>query len=768
MSVITPKIEMGLPLSPLELSPVLWLRTDSFAGLADGADVTGWVDSSGNGRHLDVSVGAQTYYKDVVNGRPAIWFDDDGYLYADNFQVLFKDIDDPANVGHYIMFTVALVTAGHVAKDVLWATDGGLKRGQWVDEDDYLVTRAWDGSPDAAQGDKIMAGAWHLFVSEYDGTNVQHYEDNVDAPADQAASGAQLFVNEEFFLGGEVIDGNYLKGYIAEHIIFPTGAMTVENRRRLAWYFERRFRLETGSTPPATEWTDVSEDVVSSVSCGWGVHGDGPKDRLAEPGTMSFSLDNSMNNSDGTRGYYSPGHGVAVRTGFGIGADVRLSLTHELHGTKVKWVGTVESAKPLPGVKDPRTVVKCVDWMEEARAAKLSGLPVQVDTQSDALFATVVAAMDAQPPGGTSIASGSDEYPYALDNAQDEKSKVSSELLKIMLSEYGIAYVDAGVLYFEGRRRRGGAGSVRLALDETNIVKLGVTHGRGDILNRIQVSIHPRRVDSAPTTVLFNLRSAIRIERNTSVTINCPYRDPNQPEQRCGGVEMVTPVAVTDYAFTENEDGSGADLTAQLDVDYVDPPPGGNSAEVLLTNNGPLDGYVPDDGLRLRGKGLYDFEPVLSDIRDQDSIDEYGENAFGYDMPYQSSPANAHDMAQFILALHKDEGTRARTVQFVANWSDDLVEQAFNLQVSDKVSVTMAEVGLDAAQFFVNGFRMTVKPSGLTVMTLDLTPVDTTQFWLLEVDGRTELDETTVLGYGLFVPGWILDSSELGTDTFLS
>ncbi|KKM13124.1 hypothetical protein LCGC14_1719400 [marine sediment metagenome] len=273
-------------------------------------------------------------------------------------------------------------------------------------------------------------------------------------------------------------------------------------------------------------------------------------------------------------------------------------------------------------------------------------------------------------------------------------------------------------------------------------------------------------MDSAATTVLFNLGSAPEIIRSTSITLNCPYRDPNQPEQRCGGVEMVDPAPDDDYKFNSQEDGFGVDLTSQLSVVYVDPPPGGNTAEVLVTNNGPLDGYLTK--FQLQGKGLYDFEPVLSDIRDQDSIDEYGENAFGYDMPYQSSPANAHDMAQFILALHKDEETRARTVQFVANWSDDLVEQAFNLQVSDKVSVTMAEVGLDAAQFFVNGFRMTVKPSGLTVMTLDLTPVDTTQFWLLEVDGRTELDETTVLGYGLFVPGWILDSSELGTDTFLS
>jgi hypothetical protein len=34
--------------------------------------------------------------------------------------------------------------------------------------------------------------------------------------------------------------------------------------------------------------------------------------------------------------------------------------------------------------------------------------------------------------------------------------------------------------------------------------------------------------------------------------------------------------------------------------------------------------------------------------------------------------------------------------------------------------------------------------------------------------GRSELDETTILGYGIFAAGWILDTSTLGTDTFLN
>lgn len=510
-------------------------------------------------------------------------------------------------------------------------------------------------------------------------------------------------------------------------------------------------------------WVDVSGDVVSDVKAEWGIHGGGPKDRVADPGTMGFELDNSVSNSAGLRGYYSPGH-ADVRAGFGLGILARLVLNHALYGDRVKWVGTIEGLSPVPGIKSPRTSVRCVDWMDEAARAKLAGLAVETDIQSDALFAILAAAVETQPPGGILSGSGSDIYPFALDNTQDESSRVLGELQQLAMSEYGLIYVSAGMLVFEGRRRRGGGGAVRFAMDEDEeILAMPISHNRDDIVNRVQVAIHPRRRDAAATTVLFNLGSAIRIERNTSVTINCQYRDPNQQAQRVGGVDMVTPVATTDYKLNSAADGSGADLTAQL---VVTPAFGGNSAEVTLANNGPADGYVWF--LQLRGRGLYDFEPVLSDRTDAVSAAAYGQTVFGYDMPYQSSPSNAIDLAQFLLSLNKDPRTRVQSVRFLANWSDAVAEQAFNLEISDKVSINAPTLGLAAQPFFVNGVTMQVRKSGLVLVTWDLCPVDTSQFWLLQVAGRSELDETTVLGYGLFVPGWILGTSELGVTTFLN
>ncbi len=522
------------------------------------------------------------------------------------------------------------------------------------------------------------------------------------------------------------------------------------------------------------QWVDLTDDVVSdTVKATWGISGSGPMDRVADPGTMTFDLDNS-DTSEGEmsgagpgwhpRGFYTPGHPAAM-AGFALGAEVRLVLMHPLLGERVRWWGTIETAVPKAGVRNPRTAVSCVDWMEEAARAKLAGLAVQTSIQSDALFALLLAALEKQPPAGSRAGTGSDIYPYALDNTTDESSRVLSELQKLVLSEIGLVYVTAGCLVFEGRKVRGGAASIRFALDKDNLADATLAYARDDVVNRLQVSVHPRRVDAAATTVLFNLGSAQQLVRSTSVTLDCPYVDPSQQAQRVGGMDLVVPVPTTDYLFNASQDGTGTNLTAQLTVEFVGTP-GGNTATVRVTNNGPFDGYLTK--LQLRGRGLYDFEPVLSDLSDADSVAAYGENPLAYDMPYQSNPNNAVETALFLLSRNKDAALRCASASFVGDWSDEAAAQAFYLDISDRVSVTLAEAGLETAPYFVNGITLEVRRAGPVVVTLTLSPVDTTEFWLLGVAGRSELDETTLVGYGLFAAGWILGTSGLDDDTFLN
>lgn len=519
---------------------------------------------------------------------------------------------------------------------------------------------------------------------------------------------------------------------------------------------------EGGDGYAAAGWVDISEDVPGGVKAEWGMRGGGPQDRVADPGTMAFDLDNSSVNSAGLAGYYSPGR-EGAREGFVLGVPVRLMVDHPLFGSRLIWQGAVERIELSADIRRPWVSVSCADWMEEAARAKPQGLAVLTGVQSDEVFEALIGAIEKQPPNGTLIIGGSDVYPYALDNIQDEKGRIASEFQRLAASELGFIFVEAGQLVFEGRRRRAGSGGIKFALDDLTYTDLKPDHSRDNIKNRVQATVHPRRVDTAATTVLFSLGSAQEIVRGTEFTITAAYRDPNQPDKRCGGVGMVTPEAGTDYAFNSDAGGAGADLTSQIDVTATF---GGNAAVLTVRNNGPADGHLTL--LQLRGRGLYDFEPIISDCNDADSVEEYGENVFAFDMPYQSSPAAALDTAQFLLALNKDPSTRVSSVTFVANWSDEVLLQAFNCAISDRISITAAALGLDAQPFFINGVQWDISRSGIIRVTWTLAPVDTTQFWLLDVPGRTELDETTVLGYGLFVPGWILGQSALGSDTFLA
>lgn len=66
-----------------------WYKADALAGLADGAKITNWIDSSGNGYDmLQSEVENQpVYYANYINGLPAIYFDGNQYLSAGDVEM---------------------------------------------------------------------------------------------------------------------------------------------------------------------------------------------------------------------------------------------------------------------------------------------------------------------------------------------------------------------------------------------------------------------------------------------------------------------------------------------------------------------------------------------------------------------------------------------------------------------------------------------------------------------------------------------------------
>jgi hypothetical protein len=74
-------------------------------------------------------------------------------------------------------------------------------------------------------------------------------------------------------------------------------------------------------------WTDITADVIDTISWKYGILGSGPLDRIGDPGEMSIKLNNTETNSGGVTGYYTPGHPLC-RVGFTVGLPVRLTATY--------------------------------------------------------------------------------------------------------------------------------------------------------------------------------------------------------------------------------------------------------------------------------------------------------------------------------------------------------------------------------------------------------------------------------------------------------
>jgi len=513
--------------------------------------------------------------------------------------------------------------------------------------------------------------------------------------------------------------------------------------------------------------------IASGIRVNRGIQGITFRDRVASSGDLDFQLDNSATNSQALLGLYSPNNANAL-DGWRIGVNVRLSMVFQ-EVRQFLFYGTIDSITPTSGKFGSRKVlVSCVDWMDEAARVKVKGLTVLQNVRSDEVFSALLANMENQPPQGSVVQVGGDEYPFALDNAFSEEVSVMTEFTKLIQSEQGFIWVRRdGVLIFESRHKRPNIFTTDISLTDQEISGVGAGRGRDSVINRAEVQAHPRRVDAAATSILFQLASVPEILRSTSLTVEALYRDPDARATRVGGIEMVVPVATTDYAFFENADGTGTDYTAQISIVVTF---SANSAVVVVTNNGPFDGFLTK--LNLRGKGIYAYETALATADSQPSKTRYGETTFALDMPYQDDLNVSRDAAEFIVNQAKDILTQVDSVTFWGNRSIQLMNAALQRDVSDKINLIETVIGaapffpigeteqqITATNFFINGINLTIGERGVIRCTWTLAPGDPFNYWILERTGFTELGITTRLGYGSFIAGWVLDDSALGSGT---
>lgn len=502
--------------------------------------------------------------------------------------------------------------------------------------------------------------------------------------------------------------------------------------------FEARIDAElAGAGNGWTEITDVLQE--STVVAEYGIRGSGPTQRVAERGSLKFSLDNAAETNSGSLlGYYALLN-ANKRSGFALDIGTRLVFerNHISPTTEhVKFLGKLKRAVPVAGVYGERVVpCEALDWFDVAARIKPVGLDVLFDVRSDQVFQALLDAIDTQP-AATDLETGKETWETALDQAREDQRTVRDLTHDVCMSELGYCYqTGPGTVVLENRHHRALNPTVHFHFDDDVMNAVVVPGSIEDVVRKVQVFVRPTRVDGS-AVVLFNLQttSTLISPGETNSSIFGGYRDPDNPRDRIGGTDMVNPVATTDYTMNSQQDGGGIDLTANFTVTASFT---GSGVRFTITNNGGTAGYVTM--LRVRGKGIYRFWAVI----EADVPDAIGDRVLEVRMPFQNNVNVGQSVAEYYATLYESPLAHARALTFICD-SDEMVEQALDREPGDRIKLSETVTGLSEHHFTINGVRLEIRPGPVLWCTWYLEPALATSFWIL---GVSTLGVDTVLGF---------------------
>lgn len=523
------------------------------------------------------------------------------------------------------------------------------------------------------------------------------------------------------------------------------------------------------------QWTDITGDVLGPVRCSYGIQGNAPTDRIADIGSMTLALNNTVSNTAGLVGYYTPGH-VNCRSGFGAGLDVRLRIVHNSVEI-IKFQGKVppQGIQPETGrYAAAKTMITVLDWMEQAANHHLAGMTLLVAATAETGIRGVISNMTAAPPGVPLYYDMASIFPTVFDTAR-ARTTALSEMAKLVHSELGFLYLTARGLVVEGRFTRtneliglnflsrsiadsgalhsqGGVALVTednrplianqgdLAIFDNSQRDMNVSYGT-HLYNSVRYTSYPRRVDSSAVR-LFTLQNPIRLNAGMAATISGQYRDPANAASEVSGIGMVTPVSGTHFAMFANADGTGANLTANLQVSVTF---GTGDFAASVTNTATMDGFITR--FEIFGRGVYIYDSMEYISQDQISISRHGINELFVDMKYQNDPVVASAWSEITLSSYKEPRYTIDTVKLSANRSSFLLGAFVSLEPGSCVHIIEAVSGINN-QYFIQGVNFAIQPGGVVDFdwVLREAAIDSFAFWLLGTPGFSNLDSTTRLG----------------------
>jgi hypothetical protein len=303
-------------------------------------------------------------------------------------------------------------------------------------------------------------------------------------------------------------------------------------------------------------------------------------------------------------------------------------------------------------------------------------------------------------PENRSFDTGQDVFETVFDQAK-AGSVLMSEAARLVASELGYLYVkrnqtDGETLVLENRftrylrERETIGGSYDAVFDQC--ADIYPEYGQ-QTYNRVRGRVYPRNVDSEPR-ILAQLQSPLYVNAGESITFRISYRDPDNKTSNVTSIDMLE-LTSSDYSFNQYKNGSGPDLSSDLDVS---PAYYNSYVEVTFTNNGVIGGYVIQ--YEAWGYGIYAYDTV-EHTAENGTVD-LGAETLELDMPYQVDPIKAVVFSEYFLNEYGEPFAGVQWVEFVANISDKNMLAFLEIEPGMRIGLIEAVSGIEH-DFYVNG-----------------------------------------------------------------
>ena len=413
----------------------------------------------------------------------------------------------------------------------------------------------------------------------------------------------------------------------------------------------------------------------------------------------------------------------------------------------VRHNGRLRAANPTPGAYGSRYVaVVSYDGIRALAETKVRAVAIQEDQTETELLTALLDSLpsDAQPLK-RDFDTGVDTYPYAFDGLGGGKTALSV-VKDIAISGFAMIYMQGdGTLCLRTRDTRA-SGTSQFSFDD-DMTGLGTNASVDELTNNVQCTLYPRTVDAAATTVIYSTTGVpLSVAAGDTLTLVVEYRSPDDDRELIGGTAVVNATATTDYLGNSALDGSGSNLTSDLSITTT---ASASSAQLAIENTGTATIYLVDsDGdafLQLRGKGIYqESSQTFTSL----STQPYGDKTLGIKLAYQNNPGHAQSYANTVQTqFNAAASAQMERIIFDGNSSDDLLQQSLAREPNDLISITETATGAASIDLVIQSVALNISAGPWIEATFGLAPSNPFAFWILGVDGKSELGETTILGW---------------------